>query len=116
MSRWRHILLASPPSFSACPKPTAEKKHDPSPTDNEIKNGDIIPYAGLLSACAMRDPWKAAAFNKVDALSGTKASRLRNSHCANATCFCRLARLGIASQWSCSSPTALRFCRRTADL
>jgi hypothetical protein len=24
--------------------------------------------------------------------------------------------LGIASQWSCSSPTALRFCRRTADL
>jgi hypothetical protein len=86
MSRWRHILLASPPSFSACPKPTAEKKHDPSPTDNEIKNGDIR----LLSARALRDPWKAVPFNKVDALSGTKASPLRNSHCANARCFCRL--------------------------
>jgi hypothetical protein len=104
MSRWRHILLASPPSLSACPKPTAEKKHDPSPTDNEIKNGNIISCAGLLSAYALRSRGKAAA--KINAQRGTKASPLRNSHCANATCFCRLAHLGIASQWSCSSPTA----------
>jgi hypothetical protein len=114
MSRWRHLLLASPPSLSACPKPTAEKKHEPSPTDNEIKNGNIISCAGLLSAYALRSRGKAAA--KINAQCGTKASPLRNSHCANATCFCRLAHLGIASQWSCCSPTELRFGRRTADL
>jgi hypothetical protein len=114
MSRWRHILLASPPSLSACPKPTAEKKHDPSPTDNEIKNGDIIPSARLLSACAARDRGKAAA--KINAQRGTKASPLRNAHSRECDLFFSLAHLGSPSQRSCSSPTALRFCRRTADL
>jgi hypothetical protein len=78
MSRWRHILLASPPSLSACPKPTAEKKHDPSPTDNEIKN-DNISCAGPLSAYALRSRRKAAAFNKTDALNGTEDSPLPNA-------------------------------------
>ena len=77
MSRWRHILLAPLPSPSTCTKPTAE---NPDATDSEIKSGDIIPYAGLLSACALRDRRKAAAFNKVDALSGTEASPLPNAH------------------------------------
>lgn len=80
MSRRRHILLASLPGLSAYPKPTAEKKHDPGLADYEIKNGDIIPYAGLLSACALRDRRRAARFNKVDALSGTEASPLPNAH------------------------------------
>jgi hypothetical protein len=80
MSRWRHILLPSLPSLSACPKPTAEKKHDPSPADNEIKNGDIIAYVGPLSACALRDRRKVAAFNEVDALNGIEASPLPNAH------------------------------------
>jgi hypothetical protein len=101
MSRWRHILLASPPSLSDCP--TAEKKHDPSPTDNEIKN-DKISCAGLLSAYALRSRRKAAA--KISAQRGIKASPLITPIRANATCFCRLVHLGIASQWSCSSPTA----------
>jgi len=80
MSRWRHILLQSLPSLSACPKPTAAKKHGPSPTDNEIKNGDINPYAGPLSACALRDRRKVAAFNEADALNGIEASPLPNAH------------------------------------
>ena len=70
MSRWRRILLASSPSLSACQKPTAENKHDPSPTDNEIKNGNIISCAGLLWAYALRSRTQ----------RGTKASPLRNSH------------------------------------
>jgi hypothetical protein len=109
MSRWRHILSASPPSLSACPKPTVEKRHDPSPTNNEIKN-DNISCAGLLSAYALRSRRKAVA--KISAQRGIKASPLITPIRANATCFCRLVHLGIASQSSCSSPTALRFCRR----
>jgi hypothetical protein len=79
MSRWRHILLASLPRLSAFPKPRAENEHDPDPTDNEIRNGDTIPYAGLLS-CALSHPSKAAALSKVDALSGTVASPSANVH------------------------------------
>jgi len=94
MSRWRHILLAPLPSPSTCTKPTAEKKHDPDPTDNEIKNGDIIPYAGLLSACALRDRRKAAAFNKVDALSGTEASPLPNAYSRECDLFMLSRALG----------------------
>ena len=81
MSRWRHTVLAFLPNLSVCPKPTAEKKHDPGPTDNEIKNVDIIPHAGPLPACALKGRGKAAAsFNNVHASSGTKALPSRNAH------------------------------------
>jgi hypothetical protein len=103
MSRWRHIVLAFLPNLSVCPKPTAEKKHDPGPTDNDIKNVDIIPYAGPLPACALRGRGKAAAsFNNIHASSGTKALPPRSAIRANATCLCRV-HLGATTQWSCSS-------------
>jgi hypothetical protein len=92
MSRWRHILWASPQSLSVCPKPTAEKKHDPDPTDDEIKNGNIIPCAGLLSAYALRSRRKAAA--KINAQRGTKASPLRNSHSRECDMFLSSRALG----------------------
>jgi hypothetical protein len=94
MSRWRHILLASLPSVSACPKPTAEKKHDPGRTDNEIKNGDIIHCAGRLLTCASRGRRKAAAFNKVDAQSGIKASPMLNAHSRECDMFLLSRALG----------------------
>ena len=94
MSRWRHILLASLPSLSARPKPTAEEKRDPGPTDNEIKSGDIIPYAGLLSAYALRGRRKAAAFNKVNARSGTKTSASPNAHSRECDMFLLSRALG----------------------
>jgi hypothetical protein len=92
MSRWRHILLASPPSLSACPKPKAEKKHDLSPTDNDIKNGNMILCAGLLSVYALRSRRKAAA--KI-----TLSAALRLRHYVvpirtNATCFLSSRALG----------------------
>jgi hypothetical protein len=101
MSRWRLIVLASLPRLSACPKPTAETRHDPGSSDNEIKNGDVIPYAGLLSACASRARKKAAAAFKVDALSGAKASPLLFAHSREYEVFSCRAHLGTASQWSC---------------
>jgi hypothetical protein len=94
MSRWRHLLLASLPSVSACPKPTAEKKHDPSVTDSEIKNGDIIPYARPLSACALRGRRTAAAINQANAQRGTEASPLRNAHSRECDMFLSSRALG----------------------
>jgi hypothetical protein len=58
----------------------AEKKYCLSPTDNEIKDGDLIPCAELLSAYATRGRRKAAAFNNIEALRGTEASPLPGAH------------------------------------
>ena len=113
MSRWRHILLASPPSLSVCPKPTAAKNYDPSPTDNEI-NGNIIPCAGLLSAYALRSRRKAAA--KISAQRGTKASPLRNSHSRECDMFLSSRALEHRKPVELFLAHRLRFCRRTADL
>src|SRR5689334_8371893 len=95
MSRWRQFLSASPPSFSACPKPTAEKKRVPGPTDNEI-SGDIVLYAWPLAVYASRRR------NKPQLLRiSTLRAALRQRHCATPiranTCFCCRVHLGIRS-------------------
>ena len=56
----------------------------------------------------------------VNCISGTLRNdggriHLRGRDIAREPAF-RRVHLGIARQWSCSSPTVLRFCRLTADL
>jgi hypothetical protein len=70
----------------------AEKKHDLSATDNDIKNGNMILCAGLSSVYALRNRRKAAA--KINAQRGTKASPLRSSYSHESDMFLSSRPLG----------------------